>query len=136
MEDWKLQHYLVNFTEACNGNPHEIISHTKKLRAVMDRLNNPEQEAMVLDELIPLMDDLRAHVRQCAACVVMNMPVERFSTMPPSLHIQRYDAKGECYYDRQWENKVPPERQQVEWMEFVASHLVYLEDKRRGEPFR
>jgi hypothetical protein len=128
VEDWKLQHYLTNFTEACEGDPHELIKHTKKLRAIMDKLNNPEQETDILDTVFPFMDDQSAAVRQCAACIVMNMPIERFSTMPPNLDIQRYDATGKLYYDSHWENKVPEAKQQTEWEEFVAKHKLYIKD--------
>ena len=131
MEEWKLQHYLVNFTEACEQDSHDLIKHAIKLKNVMMRLNKPKQEKDILDTVIPLLDDPRAHVRQCAYCIVTETSISHSSSMSPNLKIQRYDNKtGELFYDSYWENTVPEEKQQQEWTEFVAKHKIHIEENR------
>ena len=136
MEEWKLNHLIVNFTEACQGDPHDLIHHAKALRRVLDKLNNPAQETAILDAVVPLLDHDRAEVRQCAFCVILNLPIEALSTMPESLHIQRLDKHGNHYYDHQWNCRVPPEQHNSEWMEYAARHMVHLQDRHGYRPGR
>jgi hypothetical protein len=75
-------------------------------------------------------------VRQCAFCVILNLPIKALSTMPASLHIRRFDRDGNQYYDHQWHCRVPPEQHNPEWMEFAARHMVHLQERRGRHPGR
>jgi hypothetical protein len=83
MEGWKLQTAINNFTDACETDSPYIIKHAKDLRRAYDHLRNPVQQQDVVEQIAPLLDDPRAHVRQCAACVMMNIPLEN---SPPCHH--------------------------------------------------
>ncbi len=128
MEDWKLQHYLTNFTEACKGEPHALIKHAKKLIQIRERLRNEAQITQLLDEVFPYLDDASAPVRQCAACIIIEMPVTPLSTMPPNFDIKLYDRHGKIYYSREWEDTALTAKQSIEWQEFVAGHARYLRE--------
>ncbi len=124
MEDWKLQSEINAFTDACSGDSSELIKATKRMSRINDQLRKPEQRQMVLEQLIPLMDDARHAVRQCAGCVVMGVKVEKFSTLPDERVFELYNGEGLVCFSREWKNKVPQSEQQLAWMEFVAGHQV------------
>jgi uncharacterized protein with von Willebrand factor type A (vWA) domain len=132
MEGWKLQTAINNFTDACETNSPHIVKFAKDLRRTYDHLRNPAQQQDVLEQIAPLLDDTRAHVRQCAACIMMNRPVEKFSSMPSQIFITVYDKQGRDCFSFKWNNLVPDAVQQPAWIEFVANHMMYLEDKKRS----
>lgn len=132
MESWKLQTIINNFTDACETNSPHIIKFAKDLRRAYDHLRNHVQQQDVVEQIAPLLDDPRAHVRQCAACVMLSIPLDKFASMPSQINISVYDRQGREHYSFKWENKVPDSVQQPAWLEFVANHMIYLEDKKRG----
>ncbi len=134
MEAWKLQTAINDFTDACEADNHDIIRTAKKLRRTYDMLRNPAQQQDVLEQVFPLLDDKRAHVRQCAACVILNMPIQPLCAMPTQIDITLYDNRtGEAVYRKEWEETVPAAQQYQAWVEFAAKHKIYLEDqKTRG----
>lgn len=133
MEAWKLQTAINAFTDACDSGGHDIVGATKRLTRTHDMLRDWRQRKDLLEQVAPYLDDSRAEVRQCAACVMLCMPVERFSTMPPNMDIAVRDAEGVVQHRFRWEDKVPASVQQPAWMEFVARHKIFLREQRESQ---
>ena len=136
MDDWQVTTHLNAFDDACNGSSKELILLTNRLVREFDKVRNPKQQQMLLEHMIPLMDDTRAHVRQCAGCVAMGVKAEAFSSLPRERIFKLYDDKGAVCFEQKWVNKVPDGEQVTGWMEFVARHKVAKAKARREESGR
>src|SRR5690606_13651585 len=104
MESWKLQTAINGFLDACETDSPDIIRQAKLLRHVSRQLRHPEQQADLLKQVFPLLDDPRAHVRQCASCVINKDPISKSAELPEQINVVVYGDHGEKYFEKNWKN--------------------------------